>query len=213
MQGQKKIDWNLMKRSFFIVLLNGWITGFMRALLLTRIAAGRTLYSVENPTWSIYVLQVIVMAFLADVVFYTTHRTMHHKYLYPHFHKQHHQYLQPVAVSGAAAHPLDHLIVNEMTTLVPPVLVGADLNLTVLWFCVASINGPLSHCGYKLRSFVNTNRTGSLLGSLLTFVCPSGGDPHDFHHKYFLCEFGAGGYMDWFFGTRVMDLFSEKEEK
>lgn len=136
-------------------------------------------------------IKFFLILFFADVVFYTTHRIMHFNFLYPYIHKQHHQYSQPMAVSGVAAHPLDHFFINELTATIPPLLVGADFYVTVAWLLLGTLNGVVSHCGYKIP------------------YLPLGADPHEYHHKYFSVEYGAGGWMDMFFKTRVEDVYPD----
>ncbi len=120
---------------------------------------------------------------ISDSVFYWTHRLFHTKLLYP-LHKQHHEWHQPVSVSFLDSHPLEHLLVNVPTVIIPLIILPVSDFQQALWIISATINSVTGHM-YSLDSK----------------------QPHVLHHKYFKYNYGAGGchLMDRIMGTYKTD--------
>ena len=113
--------------------------------------------------------QLPVIILLTDIIFYTSHRYFHYnKILYKYIHKTHHEYDPPIASAALYAHPIEHLFVNLLSTVLPLFIVRANLFVALLWAIIASVNVVIAHSG----------------------IWPS--DPHTTHHKYLNCNYGAG---------------------
>ena len=133
--------------------------------------------SLESNLHGIWQIPIIIM--LTDVIFYISHRYFHYnKTLYNFIHKQHHEYDPPIASAALYAHPIEHLCVNLLSTVVPLFIVKANLTISMLWTFIASVNVVIAHSG----TWKN--------------------DPHTAHHKYLKYNYGVGPlFMDKMFKT------------
>ena len=117
--------------------------------------------------------------FIADSIFYWTHRLCHTRLLYK-IHKQHHKWNDPVSSSFLDANPIEHMIVNIPTVVIPLYLVKVSVFQQGLWIISATIYSVTSH-----------------------MVSYDSKQPHILHHKRRRVNYGAGGYylMDRLMGT------------
>ncbi len=116
---------------------------------------------------------------IADIVFYLTHRLVHTKYLYG-IHKQHHEWINPVSSSFLDAHPIEHLLVNLPTVIIPLYIAKVSNIQQGLWVIGTTINSITGH-----------------MASL------EGDNPHILHHTLRKVNYGAGGLylMDRIMGS------------
>ena len=117
--------------------------------------------------------------FIADSIFYWTHRLCHTRLLYK-IHKQHHKWNDPVSSSFLDANPVEHMIVNIPTVVIPLYLVKVSAFQQGLWIISVTIN--------------------SITGHMVSYDSKQ---PHILHHKLRKDNYGAGGYylMDRLMGT------------
>jgi len=132
--------------------------------------------------------EVILCTIVYDVTEYTTHRAMHSKYLYK-YHKDHHMFNRPFALTTFAQHPLD-LMLQTCAALVPILLACSNPISAFLFIVILAVHGIVGHCGYEdYRAFL----TGGVI---------AGSSFHDMHHLAFSCNYGAfWSFMDRAFGT------------
>ncbi|KAL7017929.1 hypothetical protein ACKWTF_010572 [Chironomus riparius] len=132
------------------------------------------------------ILTVLITCFINDHIFdvsaYTTHRIMHHRLLYKHIHKIHHEYKSTIAVAAFHSHPVEHLLVN-LLPLVPGIVI-MKCHIATAWIYLIGhmLSSFITHSGYHLP-FLNSP------------------EYHDFHHMKFECNYSVLGLMDWIFGT------------
>jgi sterol desaturase/sphingolipid hydroxylase (fatty acid hydroxylase superfamily) len=178
------IDWKMWLMSTHWVICNFLTTTFMFPLFMIVFGFPSVCSNPHSwPAWYVVVLQLGGNVVLADVWFFLSHRANHSRFLYPYIHKQHHMLRATVAVGGVACHPVENWMVNFPTLFLSAYMTGVSLYVWKLWCCIVTINVCLSHSGYVIPYF------------------PMGADPHDYHHWYLKCEYGAGGMMDALFGT------------
>ena len=139
--------------------------------------------------WGAELANFLVHVIVIDVWFYWTHRVLHWGPLYKHIHKLHHRFKAPTAVACMYAHPLEFCFGNAMGMQLGPALTNCHPYAAAFWMSFGLISTSMSHSGY--RAF--------------------GAADHDAHHEFFDYNFGAGGAMDYLFGTRFAG--SEREKK
>ena len=159
-----------------------WLLGYFMTLINYMLILLFS-YHINIPTKEVFIapdlLMFIPQIFTADAVFYWTHRLFHTKYLYG-LHKQHHEWNEPVSASFLDAHPVENLLVNIPTVLIPLYVTPVSNFQQGLWVISATINSVVSH---------------------MTTFNPD--QPHVIHHKLRRYNFGAGGcyLMDKIMGT------------
>lgn len=138
---------------------------------------GRTL-----PTFHWVVFELVFCILAEEVGFYYTHRLFHHRLLYKHFHKLHHEWQSPISVTAIYAHPLEHLCSNLLPGFLGPLLLGSHVSTAWLWFQLAQLSTLNAHSGYHLP------------------FLPSP-ESHDYHHLKFNQCYGVLGVLDLLHGT------------
>ncbi|XP_070490233.1 fatty acid hydroxylase domain-containing protein 2-like [Chironomus tepperi] len=119
---------------------------------------------------------------IVDIGTYISHRTLHHKRLYKHFHKIHHEYKSTIAVSVLYSHPIEHIFAHLIPIALSIIIMRC--HFATAWISVMSflISSTINHSGYHLP-FLNSPEF------------------HDFHHMKFDSNYSGFGLMDWIFGT------------
>lgn len=156
-------------------------------VVFNQLASIPLIYCLPEPkydvsTWFLSGLYKFFIALLLEeIFFYYGHRLFHLPILYSRFHKIHHRWKKPIALSAFYAHPAEHLLVNIAPVLVSGYLAGLGKVEMRLWLCVATINALLfAHGGYKLPLYKNR---------------------HDIHHREFNRNYGVLGILDYIHGT------------
>mmetsp|Transcript_2430 Transcript_2430/g.3291 ORF Transcript_2430/g.3291 Transcript_2430/m.3291 type:complete len:228 (-) Transcript_2430:1730-2413(-) len=141
----------------------------------------------ELPSWQEVVFHVIVSPFIVEFTFFVSHYWLHTKPLYARVHKVHHDFKAPHALACIYAHPFEALVGNTFAVMGPAFFI----RLHVLeWFIgvflgwVGTCNG---HSGYDLPW--SKRRDNGFT------------DFHDYHHEFFVGNYGSTGYMDYWCGT------------
>ena len=125
---------------------------------------------------------ISIASAVTEVLFYCSHRCLHHPALYARFHKQHHEWTAPTAIICIYAHPVEFVVGNILPVLAGPVLARSHIVVLWAWLLVSMAATMLGHSGFHLP-FLPSNEF------------------HDFHHKRHSCNFGTFGLLDWALGT------------
>ena len=112
-----------------------------------------------------------------------THRLFHTKYLYE-LHKQHHKWIEPVSSSFLDAHPVEHLLVNIPTVIIPLYILPVSNFQQGIWIIGATFNSVISH---------------------MTLFDPD--QQHVIHHKSRRYNFGTGGL---YLMDKIMNTYKER---
>lgn len=137
----------------------------------------------KMPSVRTFAWQMAVTLFFQELLFYSSHRLLHHPRIYKYIHKLHHQWTAPFAIAATYAHPVEHIVSNMLPLSFGPLITRMNPLLTLLWTTVGLLNTMSVHSGYQLP-----------------FMPCS--DSHDLHHKLFDCQYGTLGVLDWLFETQ-----------
>lgn len=118
---------------------------------------------------------------LREVLFYTSHRALHHPRIYARIHKQHHKFTAPMAFAAQYAHPIEHLLANTLPIVLPMMLMRSHVLTFSLFLTSQLVETSSVHSGYDFAA----------------------ARAHDLHHEKFRMNYGALGIMDWVLGTDV----------
>nr|XP_002129861.1 fatty acid hydroxylase domain-containing protein 2-like [Ciona intestinalis] len=177
------VEWKMVKKCISVVNKNQLISTVMILLLYPATKRFGMTYLVEDlPTFSKLLQQLILFVVLQEIGFYYLHRMMHYPLLYKRIHKVHHEWTAPISLAVVYVHPIEHVIVNMIPILLSPILIGAHISTTWLWYVLATYYSTVHHSGYH-------------------FPFMPSPEFHDYHHKTFTQCFGVLGFLDWIHDT------------
>lgn len=100
------------------VLINQIAVGVPIGLIAQKIMIMRGSEIGKLPTfqWVLYELSVCILC--EELLFYYSHRLLHHPRIYKFIHKRHHEWTSPIAITAIYCHPIEHVFSN----LLPPLI-------------------------------------------------------------------------------------------
>lgn len=151
----------------------------------TLIWRGGQLFNIrEIPPISTMIIDLFGCMVVREISFYYSHRLLHYGKNYEKYHKRHHEYTAPVAVSAQYADAVEHMFSNLLPVLLGPVVMGAHYVTVFVWLIHVHLRTLNDHSGYYFPWYYNPTR-------------------HDYHHESFNTYYGVEffGLMDWLHGT------------
>jgi sterol desaturase/sphingolipid hydroxylase (fatty acid hydroxylase superfamily) len=125
-------------------------------------------------------INTLLILFSSGLLFYIFHYILHLPYFYKRIHKMHHEFIIPMAPSSLYAHPIEHILCNNLSFLIPFMIFGTTYNIAMFLIIFASIMVTTSHVDYNFPIF---------------------GYSHVIHHKKFNCNYGFGNIFDKIFSS------------
>uniref|UniRef100_A0A336LL23 CSON010391 protein n=1 Tax=Culicoides sonorensis TaxID=179676 RepID=A0A336LL23_CULSO len=124
------VDWIKLRKVIKRVIYNQTIVALMLTIPAYSIVVwngGNLLNIREIPSLSTLVIDIFGCMVVREITFYYSHRLLHHRKFYEKYHKKHHEYTAPVAVSAQYADSFEHVVSNLL-----PVLIGPETVLLVV---------------------------------------------------------------------------------
>eukprot|EP00045_Choanoeca_perplexa_P003762 m.33273 g.33273 ORF g.33273 m.33273 type:complete len:268 (+) comp12216_c0_seq3:255-1058(+) len=144
------------------------------------------------PSWYAVVRDILVAMMVEDTMFYWIHRTLHHKSLYKHIHKQHHLFGNSIGIAAEYAHPVEAILGNVIPFWAGPLLMKSNLWTMLIWFVLRVWEATDSHSGYAFE-WSPWNLLQRVQG---------GAARHDYHHSHNIGSYGSFfKFWDWIMGT------------
>jgi Delta7-sterol 5-desaturase len=150
-----------------------------------------------------FIISVFMMLLLHDTYFYWTHRLMHHKKVFPIFHKVHHLSNNPSPWAAFAFHPLEAVIEGGIILLIVFVI-PVHLSAVLIFLIAMTVMNVIGHLGFEIypKNFLKHS-----LGKLNNTATH-----HNMHHRLVNCNYGL--YFNWWdkwMGTNHKDYKNEFE--
>jgi len=127
---------------------------------------------------------IFVAMICHDFLFYHFHKFLHHRKLYKHIHKIHHEWQAPMAITALYAHPIEHFLTGVISPSMGPLLMGTPLSVLWAWNAWLLVQVMNDHSGYH-------------------FPLVFSPEFHDYHHLKFHTSYGWLTFWDWFYGTDI----------
>jgi sterol desaturase/sphingolipid hydroxylase (fatty acid hydroxylase superfamily) len=159
------------------------------------------------PALGQFLWQIFLCVVIDDTYFYWAHRAMHSKHLYKAFHKQHHEFREPIALGAEYCHPVEGIFVNLASTALGPALLGCHMAVTIFYFCLKVYQTMEVHSGYVVPFPFSVFS--------LTWPLDFGDNGrHAFHHSHNVGNYGGMiNFWDRAMGTdRAFNAWKGKDD-
>ncbi len=167
------------------VLFNNVASYFIYTKILLTISNDRGLVD-DNPSFLKMVMDLILVFYTFDFLFYFSHRLIHLPPFYKYIHKLHHTTHGDNAISVHYMTLPDFLMEVIIPYWIAITLWNCSFISSLIFAILAQINGIITHSGYNFVGFMNP------------YV-------HQDHHLYFNKNFGVGGPWDDILQTRRIE--------
>lgn len=188
--------WKLLRKAILLTLFNNIVIAIPAAFgnfdMAKKLGLSTQLSDFPHPLTVFW--QLLAFMLVEDVLFYTSHRTLHtFPFLYKHVHKVHHQWYYSIGISAEYAHPVEFILGNALPFSAGPLLFGAHLFTWWTWSLCRIWHTVEGHSGFNVP------------WSPFRFLPLQGttGD-HDAHHSLVKGNYASFFcYLDRVFGTEI----------
>jgi methylsterol monooxygenase len=145
------------------------------------------------PAWTTALAQLAVFMVCEDTAFYWTHRLLHHRLIYKHVHKRHHEFKYNIGVAAEYDHIAEVFVVFACA-LSGLLFMRVHLLVFLAWFFLRVTEAVDGHSGYRFP-WSPYQLFDSIQG---------GAQRHEFHHSHNVGAYGSWFcFWDWLMGTDV----------
>lgn len=127
------------------------------------------------------IIKILLTNLITEIWFYHVHLMCHHPALYVKYHKTHHFYKQPNALTALYCSSYEAVICNVFAVGLGPVMLNITAPYLYIWFGLVALNSTFSHSGMTIKYLSD--------GS------------HDKHHHNPTTNFGTIGLFDMLYDT------------
>lgn len=138
-----------------------------------------TYFPVRLMTDSHVIVKFIGIYLFTDIYFYHFHILLH-SCLYK-YHKMHHEFKYPYALTGLYCSAFETIFLNVFSTALGPIIFQLEPPYLYIWIFIVSFNTILSHSGNTFPYLVSNS--------------------HDKHHYTFNYNYGISPFFDYVHGT------------
>ena len=113
-----------------------------------------------------FISSFIVLVLGTELWFYFSHRLLHSRYLYP-YHKIHHLYTEPTAVTALYCHGFEFIFCNFLSVVWTQMFIDYPWYILLMWYSLTAFNTTRSHQlvdGYHYIHHGNSKKNFGVLG-------------------------------------------------
>jgi len=104
----------------------------------------------EYPNVKTIIYHFFIYFIIEEILFYYSHRMLHHASIYKYIHKKHHYWKTPISITAIYCHPIEHIISNLLPIFIGPFIMESHVILLLLWIFIATANTLNAHSGFNL---------------------------------------------------------------
>ena len=199
----KRIIPKMIYSYFMSQFVTNFIIGYIQDMFMGPLSFQTELNKI--PAFSTFFAQVLFFTLLEDLFTYFVHRMFHLPFLFKRYHKQHHEFFNPMVYSYEYINPFEYATSDLASNIGGPVLLGdrAHMFSVIVFVTLQNLESAEAHSGYSFPFAVAPTRH-------LPFAAPA-----SFHNHHHLTSIGnfANAFMIWdaMFGTCV-HYYDKREE-